>query len=69
MVYKQNFCYQMFPSKIAYIQTPPFYLRAKTKPVNLTTDDEYTCCVTLAACYQLAQSILKVDFVLAKKVG
>ena len=31
----------------------------------LTTDDR----LTLAACYQLAQSILKVGFALAKKVG
>ena len=33
----------------------------------LTTDDECTCHATLAACYQLAQSILKIGFVLAKK--
>ena len=35
----------------------------------LTTDDECTCHATLVACNQLAQSILKVGFVLAKKVG
>ena len=35
----------------------------------LTTDDECTCHATLAAYYQLAQSILKIGFVLAKKVG
>ena len=35
----------------------------------LTTDDEYTCHATLAACYQLAQSVLKIGFALAKKAG
>ena len=35
----------------------------------LTTDDECTRHETLAACYQLAQSILKIGFALAKKVG
>ena len=35
----------------------------------LTTDDECTCHATLAACYQLAQSDLKIGFTLAKKVG
>ena len=34
----------------------------------LTTDDECTRHVTLAACYQLAQTILKAGFVLVKKV-
>ena len=36
---------------------------------SLTTDDECTCYATLAACHQLVQSILKINFVLAKKVG
>ena len=35
----------------------------------LTTDDECTRHATLAACYQLAQSVLKIGFALAKKVG
>ena len=35
----------------------------------LTTDDECTRHATLAACYQLAQSILKIGFALAKKIG
>ena len=35
----------------------------------LTTDDECTRHETLAACYQLAQSVLKIGFALAKKVG
>ena len=35
----------------------------------LTTDDECSRHATLAACYQLGQSILKIDFVLTKKVG
>ena len=35
----------------------------------LTTDDECTCHATLAARYQLVQSILKIGFALAKKVG
>ena len=35
----------------------------------LTTDDECTLHATLAACYQLAQSVLKVGFALAKKAG
>ena len=34
----------------------------------LTTDDEYTRHATLAACYQLVQSVLKIGFALAKKV-
>ena len=42
------------------------------EPFNpLTTDDECTCHATLAACYQLAQSVLKIHigFALAKKAG
>ena len=35
----------------------------------LTTDDECTCHETLAACYHLAQSVLKIGFALAKKAG
>ena len=35
----------------------------------LTTDDECTRHETLAACYQLAQSVLKIGFALAKKGG
>ena len=35
----------------------------------LTTDDECTRHATLAARYQLAQSILKIGFALAKKAG
>ena len=35
----------------------------------LTTDDECTRHANLAAHYQLAQSVLKVGFALAKKVG
>ena len=35
----------------------------------LTTDDAIWHRLTLAACYQLAQSVLKIGFVLAKKVG
>ena len=35
----------------------------------LTTDDECTRHETLAACYQLAHSVLKIGFALAKKVG
>ena len=34
-----------------------------------TIDDECTRHATLAACYQLAQSVLKIGFALAKKVG
>ena len=33
----------------------------------LTTNDTIWCRLTLAACYQLAQSVLKIGFVLAKK--
>ena len=41
-----------------------------TSYVNpLTTDDECTLQAILAACYQLVQSVLKIGFVLAKKVG
>ena len=35
----------------------------------LTTDDTIWCRLILAACYQLGQSVLKIDFVLAKKAG
>ena len=35
----------------------------------LTTDDAIWRCLTLAACYQLVQSVLKIGFVLAKKGG
>ena len=35
----------------------------------LTTDDECTRHATLAARYQLVQSVLKIGFALAKKVG
>ena len=34
----------------------------------LTTDDECTCLATLAACNQLAQSVPKIGFALAKKL-
>ena len=32
----------------------------------LTTDNGCTCHVTLAACYELAQSVLKIGLMLAK---
>ena len=35
----------------------------------LTTNDAIWHCLTLAACYQLAQSVLKIGFALAKKAG
>ena len=35
----------------------------------LTTDDECTHHATLAARYQMAQSVLKIGFALAKKAG
>ena len=35
----------------------------------LTTDAKCTHHATLTACYQLAQSVLKIDFALAKMVG
>ena len=35
----------------------------------LTTDDTIWPRLTLAACYQLAQSVLKIGFALAKKAG
>ena len=44
-------------------------LSTEQNKASLTTDDGHTCHVTLAACYQLAQSVLKIGFVLAKKVG
>ena len=34
----------------------------------LTTDDAFWHCLTLAVYYQLGQSVLKISFVLAKKV-
>ena len=38
-------------------------------PNPLTTDDECTHHATLAAYYQLVQSVLKIGFALAKMVG
>ena len=35
----------------------------------LTTNDAFLCCQFLAACYQLAQSILKIGSALAERVG
>ena len=35
----------------------------------LTTNDDYSCHRNSAACYQLAQSILKIGSVLAERVG
>ena len=35
----------------------------------LTTDDTIWCCQILAACYQLAQSILKIGSALAEMMG
>ena len=52
------------------VQTPTQQLcdsRDTTNP--LTTDDTKWRRLTLAACYQLMQSVLKIVFVLAKKVG
>ena len=43
------------------------YINKKVNP--LTTDDECTRHATLAPHYQLAQSVLKIGFALAKKVG
>ena len=37
--------------------------------INPLTTDECTRHATLATCYQLAQSVLKIGFALAKKVG
>ena len=35
----------------------------------LTTNDDYSCHRNSAACYQLAQSVLKIDSALAERVG
>ena len=35
----------------------------------LITGYAFWCCLTLSACYQLVQSVLKIGFALAKKVG
>ena len=35
----------------------------------LTTDDDFWGCLTLAVCYQLAQSLLKIGSALAERVG
>ena len=45
-------------------------IRLMENTVNpLTTDDKCTCHATLAACYQLAQSVLKIGFAIANKGG
>ena len=36
---------------------------------HLTTDDAFWHCLTLAACYQLTQSVLKIGSALAEMVG
>ena len=36
---------------------------------HLTTNDDYGCHQNSAACYQLAQSVLKIGSVLAERVG
>ena len=47
----------------------PVFVRKMGFITPLTTDDECTHHASLAACYQLAQSVLKIGFSLAKKVG
>ena len=48
----------------------PCYNQEDCIDVNpLATDDKCTCHETLAACCQLVQSVLKIGFALAKKVG
>ena len=45
-------------------------LSMKQLPSNpLTTDDKHTCYATLAAWYQLVESIFRIGFMLAIKVG
>ena len=45
------------------------YLPLSVKSVTLTTDDAFWRCQFLAACYQLAQSVLKIGSALAERVG
>ena len=47
----------------AWTETEKWYVNP------LTTDDAIWHRLTLATCYQMVQSILKIGFVLAKKVG
>ena len=46
-----------------YLVWPPHWRRPKF------TDDAFWHSLTLAACYQLVQSVLKIRFVLAKRMG
>ena len=64
-----------FPSgtfkSIATIEVPPrdgkfTYCRSHIFN-SLTTDDTFWRCLTLTACYQLVQAVLKIGFVLAKR--
>ena len=49
---------------------PVEHLHSTQSPINpLTTANECTRHATLATCYQLAQSVLKISFALAKNVG
>ena len=54
----------------ASLQVEPIFVPHSVVLANpLTTGDECTRHETLAACYQLAQSVLRIGFALAKKVG
>ena len=53
----RGFTVARFALQVCFINSP------------LNTDVECTCHAILAACYQLAQSILKIGFTLAKEVG
>ena len=45
----------------------PTYAKVAINP--LTTDNDFWDCQFLAACYQLAQSVLKIGSVLTERVG
>ena len=53
----------------AFVYISDSFLGTKVCVNPLTTDDECTRHTTLTACYQLVQSVLKIGFALAKKVG
>ena len=57
---------------VLVLHPTPSPIVGKQKPnvsPPLTTNDEYSRHRKMAACYQLAQSVLKIGFVLAERVG
>ena len=59
------------PLLVGGVWVQDYTLREVSIPLfnHLTTDDAFWHCLTLAACYQLTQSVLKIGSALAEMVG